>query len=187
MPDYSSVIDPSAPRDPNVNAIAEHNPSVFGSKQIPISNIPQKGGNSYGFSNTQSLAGFGRIPEYIIDKNAPMLSDANLNASKLVGGKRRRKTHRGIRLNKSIKSRRHRRHSKSNIRRVSFSLFNRNRMTRKRPMKSKLFSKIIGGRRKHKKSRKSRKMRGGTGYSFDLGSQIAGMPVIQQYNTCNTK
>lgn len=183
MPDYSSVIDPTAPRDQYVNAIAEHNPSILSSSQIPSTNIKQNGGYSYGFSNNQSLPG-NNIPDYVVEKNPALISDSNLNASKLVGGRRhRRKTNRGRKLNRSIKSRRHRR---SNIRHVKFNFSNKNRMSKKRNMKSKLFSKIIGGKKKSRRSRRSRKMKGGNGYTFNLSSQIAGMPVLQQYNSCKT-
>lgn len=174
MPDYSSVVDPSAPRDPWANALGSHNPSALSSNDIPSSNIPQSGGYSYGFAPTQPLAGFNRIPDIVVDKNPALISSSNLNASKLVGGRRHRRHHtrRHKRFNRSVKSRRF---NRSSFRRR----FSTNNKSKKRGMMSGLFKKIIGGK-------KSRKMRGGSGYTFDMSSSIAGMPIVKSVNTCRT-
>jgi hypothetical protein len=170
MPDYSSVVDPSAPRDQWANALGSHDQSMLSSNDIPSSNIPQRGGYSYGFAPTQSLAG-NHIPEIIVDKNPALISSSNLNASKLVGGRRHRrhKSRRHRRFNKSVKSRRFKRSRR----------FPSNNKSKKRGMMSGLFKRIIGGK-------KSRKMRGGSGYAFDMSSSIAGMPIVKSVNTCRT-
>lgn len=168
MPDYSSVVDPSAPRDQWSNALASHDSSAFSSNDIPSSNIPQRGGYSYGFAQSQPLAGFNHIPDFVVDKNPALISSTNLNASKLVGGRRHRsKRHR--RLNKYVKSRRFKRSRR----------FSGNNKSKKRGMMSGLFKKIIGGKRS-----RSRKMRGGSGYAFDMSSSIAGMPIVKSVSTC---